>query len=216
MLNICPSSNHRAKNHESEREECRGRNASSEPQDFSVCNDNDGQVLENRVNRDGKELERFRAGIDHTNEKKGDWEPYSSISPTPFKFTNQLTSPRLLRIEWRQIRDQARLFAEHNSNNTHKRLPMSAIFLFSFTRNTYLNRQVKEVQIPVLARNTIFIGNRHRYRGQTIRQDRNRGTIRDIRQAQVVVGAGSRSLRAAEEGLSLRGRGPPVEVAHLD
>lgn len=82
---------------------------------------------------------------------------------------------------------------------------MSAIPLLSFEKNTYLNSQVKEVQVPILARNTIFIGNRHRYRSRTVGQNRNGGTIRDVREAQVVMGAGSRTLCAAEEGFSLRG-----------
>ncbi len=79
-----------------------------------------------------------------------------------------------------------------------------------------MNRQVKEVQIPILPRNTIFIGNRHRYRCCTVRQNRDGGTIRDICQAQVVMGTGSRTLCAAEKGISLCGRCTPVEVAHLD
>lgn len=68
MLDIRPCSNYRAKNHEPEREERRGSDAATEPEHFAVCDDNDGQVLEDSVDGDRKELKSFGAGIDHSYE----------------------------------------------------------------------------------------------------------------------------------------------------
>ena len=75
MLDISPSSNYRAENHKPECEKSGCCDASSEPQNLSICSDNDGQVLEDRVDRDREELKGFGAGIDHTDEEKGDGEP---------------------------------------------------------------------------------------------------------------------------------------------
>lgn len=99
MLNIRPSSNDRAENHKSEGKKGRGCDASSEPQNFSVCNDNDGQILEDCVDWDGKELERFSTGIDHTNEEKGNGKPCEVISNLSFPLADEsyMSLPSLYR-----------------------------------------------------------------------------------------------------------------------
>lgn len=99
MLDIRPSSNDGAENHKPEGEKGRGCDASSEPQNFSVCNDNGGQVLENRVDWDGKELEGFGTSIDHTNEEEGDGKPCEVISylSFPLRAESYMSLPSLYR-----------------------------------------------------------------------------------------------------------------------
>lgn len=124
MLDISPSSNHRAENHESKRKEGRCSDASSKPQNLSVCNDDDCQVLENGVDWDRKELEGLGAGVDHTNQKEGDGEPcIRAISNQGCSGEAALrTCLRLFCVKWCQVCDHTQLLADHDSNNTDKRL----------------------------------------------------------------------------------------------
>lgn len=47
----------------------------SEPDDLSVGDQDDGQVLEDRVNRDRQVLKRFRTGVDDRDQQGRDREP---------------------------------------------------------------------------------------------------------------------------------------------
>lgn len=81
MLDVCPSCNNGAENHEAEREEGHSRDtAASKPQHLSVGGDNNGHVLEDSVDRDRKVLEGLGSGIDQCNEEQRDREPFSAIS----------------------------------------------------------------------------------------------------------------------------------------
>lgn len=75
VLDISPGSNDRAENHESEGEEGRWSDAAAKPENLSICDNDDGQVLEDGVNWDRQELKSLGAGVDHSDKKKGDWEP---------------------------------------------------------------------------------------------------------------------------------------------
>lgn len=78
MLNVCPGRNDGAKNHQSERKESHWRNRASEPKNLSVCDQDNGQVLENGVDGDREELEGPGARVDHADEEERDGEPWSS------------------------------------------------------------------------------------------------------------------------------------------
>lgn len=82
-------------------------------------------------------------------------------------------------------------------------------------RETYLYGQVEEIQIPVRARDTIFIRDGHRYRSQTVRQDRYARAVRNIR------GYGDHTLARGGPRRDKRipdrrwGR-PSAEISHLN
>lgn len=75
MLDVCPCRNDGGEDHQTEGEERHAGDGATEPEDFTVCDQDDGQVLEDRVHWDRKELERFCRGVDHANKEKGDGEP---------------------------------------------------------------------------------------------------------------------------------------------
>lgn len=77
-LDISPRSNDRAEHHQAERQQGHRGNLATKPEDLAVCNDNDGQVLEDRVDGDGEELERLGARVDHADEEDGNRVPYKS------------------------------------------------------------------------------------------------------------------------------------------
>ncbi|KAI6768093.1 hypothetical protein HG530_006102 [Fusarium avenaceum] len=67
-LDISPSSNHGAQDHKTERSESGRGDGTAEPENLAVCNGNNGQVLEDGVDRHRKELQSLGACVDHTNE----------------------------------------------------------------------------------------------------------------------------------------------------
>lgn len=74
-LDVSPSSNDGAENHHAKRKKDERRDAAAKPQDFTVRNDNNGQVLENGVDRYGKKLQCLGSGVNHSEKKEGDGEP---------------------------------------------------------------------------------------------------------------------------------------------
>jgi len=74
-LDVRPRSNDGAEHHQTKREQGHGRDASTEPEDLSVGNDDDGQVLEDGVHGNREELERLGARVDHSDEEQRDGEP---------------------------------------------------------------------------------------------------------------------------------------------
>lgn len=76
MLNIGPSSNNGTGDHQSEGEQSEtGNSRTTKPEDFSVSDQNDGQVLEDGVDGDREELQGLGAGEDHSDKEKSDGEP---------------------------------------------------------------------------------------------------------------------------------------------
>lgn len=76
VLDIGPGGDDGGEDHEAEGEEGGWGDGAAEPEDLSVCDDDDGQVLEDGVDWDGKELECLGGGVDHADEEEGDWKPW--------------------------------------------------------------------------------------------------------------------------------------------
>lgn len=75
-LDISPGSNHRAQNHETERREGDGCDGTTKPENLAIGNGDDGQVLEDGVDRHGEVLQSLGACVDHTNEDERNWVPW--------------------------------------------------------------------------------------------------------------------------------------------
>lgn len=75
VLNVGPGGNDGAENHEAERTQSHGSDGASEPKHLSVCDQDDGQVLEDGVDGDGEELDGPGARVDHADQEEGDGEP---------------------------------------------------------------------------------------------------------------------------------------------
>lgn len=76
MLDVGPGGNDGAENHQTEGEEGHVGDGATEPEDLTIRNQNDGQVLEDGVDGDGEELEGLGAGVDHADQQKRNGEPY--------------------------------------------------------------------------------------------------------------------------------------------
>jgi len=74
-LDISPSGNDGAEHHQAEGQKSQRGNTAAEPEDLTISNDDNGQVLEDGVHGNGKELEGLGAGIDHAHEKQRNGEP---------------------------------------------------------------------------------------------------------------------------------------------
>jgi hypothetical protein len=79
VLDIGPSSNDGAEYHHAEGQQGHGRDRAAKPQDLTVGDDNDGQVLEDGVDWDGEILQGLGSGVDHANEQERDWEPFLGL-----------------------------------------------------------------------------------------------------------------------------------------
>ena len=75
VLNICPGCDHRAKYHEAEGEKRHAGNGATEPEDFTIGDQNDCQVLEDGIDRDREKLESFGTGINHNDESERHGKP---------------------------------------------------------------------------------------------------------------------------------------------
>jgi hypothetical protein len=74
-LDVGPSGNDGAEHHQAEGQQGERSHAATEPEDLSIGNDDDCQVLEDGVDRDGEELEGLGARVDHADEEERDGEP---------------------------------------------------------------------------------------------------------------------------------------------
>jgi hypothetical protein len=75
MLDVGPGSNDRTKDHETEREKSEAGHGATKPQNLSVSDKNDRQILEDCVDWNGKELKRLGSGVNHTDKEESDREP---------------------------------------------------------------------------------------------------------------------------------------------
>lgn len=66
VLDIGPGSDDGAQDDEAEGKECKTGHRATEPEDLAIGRDDNGQVLEDGVNRNGEKLDCFAASIDHT------------------------------------------------------------------------------------------------------------------------------------------------------
>lgn len=79
--NVRPGSNDRRSDHEEEGDEGKASDVTAKPENLSVGDKNDGEVLENGVDGDGEELEGLGSRVDDSDEEEGDWEPSFGICP---------------------------------------------------------------------------------------------------------------------------------------
>lgn len=75
VLNVGPGGDDGAENHQTEGEQGHGGDRATEPEDLSICNQDDCKVLEDGVYGDREELESPGAGVDHANEEERNGEP---------------------------------------------------------------------------------------------------------------------------------------------
>lgn len=122
VLNICPSCNNRAEDHQAKREKGHARNRSTKPEHLAVGDQDDRQVLENGIDRDGEKLKRLCAGVNHHNEGQGYGKPCIVVNfgdnSTP---SGVPTFPCLIGIEV-SISDYPKTLTSLDSNHTHYRL----------------------------------------------------------------------------------------------
>lgn len=69
----------RGENHQKERAQGHGSDLTTEPQDLTVSDQDNGQVLEDRVDWDRQVSQGLGAGVDHGNQQKSDWHPLSGL-----------------------------------------------------------------------------------------------------------------------------------------
>ena len=86
---VRPGCDDGAEDHEAEAQQGHARDGSAEPQHLAVCDQDDGQVLEDGVDGDAEELQGLAAGVDHADQQQGDGEPF----------------PRLVGVEVAEFRD---------------------------------------------------------------------------------------------------------------
>ena len=75
MLDVGPSSNDRTEDHQTEREERHRCHGSAKPEHFTIRDQNDCKILEDGVDRDGEELERFCARVNHADQEDRNGKP---------------------------------------------------------------------------------------------------------------------------------------------
>lgn len=76
VLDVGPGGDDGAENHQAEGEEGHVGDRATEPEDLTVGDQDNSQVLEDSVDGDGEELEGLGTGVDHADQQEGDGEPY--------------------------------------------------------------------------------------------------------------------------------------------
>jgi hypothetical protein len=76
---VSPCRNDGAEDHKAEAQQGHACDGSAEPQHLAVCDQDDGQVLEDGVDGDAQELQRLAAGVDHADQQEGDGEPFPRL-----------------------------------------------------------------------------------------------------------------------------------------
>jgi len=80
VLDVGPCCDDRGEDHQAEGEERHAGHAAAEPKHLAVGDQDDGQVLEDGVDRDGEKLDGFAAGVDHSDQQERDGEPWMFLS----------------------------------------------------------------------------------------------------------------------------------------
>jgi hypothetical protein len=75
VLDVCPCSDEGREDHETKGEEGGSGDTAAEPQNLTVGDQDDGQVLEDGVDGDGEVLQGLGRRVDHADEEEGDGEP---------------------------------------------------------------------------------------------------------------------------------------------
>lgn len=75
MLDVSPGGNQRTEHHQAEGEESQRGDRATEPKDLAIGDQDNGQVLEDGIDRDRKELKGLGAGVNHADQQKSDREP---------------------------------------------------------------------------------------------------------------------------------------------
>lgn len=125
MLNICPSCNDRAEHHEAEGEKRHASDGATEPEDLSIGDQDNCQVLEYSIDWNREELKSFGAGIDHDNEGEGHGEPWKVSIAGKLDLLGCLTFSSFIRIKVSILYD-SKGFTTLYRNHTNNRLPPSA------------------------------------------------------------------------------------------
>ena len=76
VLDVGPSGNDRTEDHQTKGEQGHASDRAAKPEDLTVRDEDDGQVLEDGIHGDRKELEGLGAGVDHADQQKSNGEPY--------------------------------------------------------------------------------------------------------------------------------------------
>lgn len=95
------------------------------------------------------------------------------------------TSPRLLLVEGGEVCDHAQLLADQNGGDTDDRLSQECQQALPSKQSRglsdpYLDGQVEQVQVPVLARYTVLVDNGHGDGRQAVGGDRDGGIVLDL------------------------------------
>ena len=86
VLNVCPCRNDGAEHHEAKGEKGHASDGTTEPQDFAVSDQDDGQIFEDSVDGDREELKSFGAGVYHDNESQGYGKPLEVVNYPIYAF----------------------------------------------------------------------------------------------------------------------------------
>lgn len=76
---VTVGSKNRGEDHQQERTQSKVGNLTAKPQDLTVSNQNDSQVLENGVDRDRQVNQGLRGGVNHGNKENRDGKPLLSL-----------------------------------------------------------------------------------------------------------------------------------------
>lgn len=104
-LLVTHTGNDGGQNHQEEGTQGHWGHRSSKEQNLTVCNEDDGQVLEHGVHWDGQELQGLRTGVDHQHEQNRDRSPVLSIG-----------------LVERSVGNDTKCLQDGNTNDTDQRL----------------------------------------------------------------------------------------------
>jgi hypothetical protein len=76
---ISPRGNNRAHNHEAKGEKSHASDLAAKPKNLAVCNEDNGQVLEDGVDGNAQELDGPGTRVDHANEQQRYGEPFPCL-----------------------------------------------------------------------------------------------------------------------------------------
>lgn len=77
VSDVGPRRNDGAQNHEPEREQGQSGDRAAKPKHLAVRDQDDGEVLEDGVDRDRQKLKGFAPRVDHADKQDRDWKPYA-------------------------------------------------------------------------------------------------------------------------------------------
>lgn len=169
-MDICPSGNYRTEDHQAKRQQNERSDTTSRQQHFTISDHDDGQVLENREHWYRKELQSLSACVDLSYQQHSYREPCQrSVSNWAFYLGSvAAVDPHDFALPVLNLSRLRKPICLHARTANMQTIDYSGVLAscadpgqLGVAFNTHLNGEIQKHEIPIAARDHVFVDDSH-------------------------------------------------------